>query len=76
LEVKHREGNNIKKGENLKIITLLDFVIPSMPQDIAQGVYRLFYHYCPSSLMHVGYLMMLCLSHTHKMKNVDSKNMS
>jgi hypothetical protein len=36
LEVKHREGNNIKKGENLKIIILLDFVIPSMPQDIGQ----------------------------------------
>jgi hypothetical protein len=46
--VEHREGSNIRKGENLKIVIFIDFIILSMPLDIAYGVCKPFYHYCPS----------------------------
>jgi hypothetical protein len=51
----------MRKGENLGGVIIPNFVVPSTPQDIAQEVYRPFYHYYPSSPMHASALAVLPL---------------
>jgi hypothetical protein len=48
-----------EKGENLRIIILLDFVVPLMPPNIAYGVCKPFYQYCASSPVLASFLKVL-----------------
>jgi len=49
----------MRNDQNLRIITFPCFGTPSTPPDVAKWGLQTFYHYCPSSPMLEGLLMVL-----------------